>query len=241
MKKITIVSFCSFAFLFICSLIAVLTEDLFSVFWSPMIIGIVLLSASGIIALIIKEKMEINLICFMISSISMGFLIRGWYILRGLDNTLTTTTIISLVCVLYLWVYFSLTRIPFVRRSNKLSAVCTVMYFALTLAIYLYFVFTTKTAFLSTLGYYMLIEAAFIFAMVLEVHSKEELVRNLTLSTYSVFVVAVIVAVIAIAAAFGDGDCDLDCCDGDCCCETVDFSADVGQDSAMRKNKKKKQ
>ena len=63
---------------------------------------------------------------------------------------------------------------------------------------------STATEFVSTIGFYAFIEASFIFAMSLEVNNKEELIRNLTLSTYSVFAVAIIVAVIGIMAAAGD-------------------------------------
>ena len=237
LKKITVVSLCSFVFLFICSLFAELTEGIFTEFLPPLVVGLVILFFSGIIAFMIREKTEINLICFVMSAIAMGFLMRAWYILRNLNNSLITMFVISLLCVVYLWIYFSVIRIPLIRRSTKMCIASTVIYFATTIAIYIYFAITTKTNFLSTIGYYMLIEAAFIFAMMLEVNSREELIRNLTLSTYSVFVVAIIIAVIAATAVLGDGDCDIDCC-GDCCCDTVDFAGDIATGGKNKKHKK---
>ena len=73
----------------------------------------------------------------------------------------------------------------------------------------------------------ILIAISFIFAMSLEVNNHDELIRNLTLSTYSVLAVAVIVAVIGLMAAAGDGDCDCDCggCDGCDCCDGIDCSS----------------
>ena len=83
----------------------------------------------------------------------------------------------------------------------------------------------------------MIIELAFIFAMSLEVNNRGELIRNLALSTYSVFIVAIIAGVVIIAALAG-GDCDCDCGADGCCepdyCDCIDcFDSD-------KKRKKKK-
>ncbi len=90
----------------------------------------------------------------------------------------------------------------------------------------------------------MIIELAFIFAMSLEVNTKEELVRNLTLSTYSVFIVAIIAAVVIVAAAAG-GDCDCDCgaegCCDDGCVDCCDCGSCGGSgETSLKKSKKKK-
>ena len=84
----------------------------------------------------------------------------------------------------------------------------------------------------------MIIELAFIFAMSLDVNNKRELIRNIALSTYSVFIVAIIAGVVIIAALAG-GDCDCDCgadgcCEPDCC----DCSGCSDSDNKKRKEKK---
>ena len=56
MKKITIVSACSFAFLLICSIVATVTEKLFSESHVPLIIGVSILIASGILALVVRDR-----------------------------------------------------------------------------------------------------------------------------------------------------------------------------------------
>lgn len=202
----------------------------------PLIIGIAILAVSGIIALIVRENTKVNVFCFILSAVAMGFIIRAWYILRNLDNSIFTTLLISLGAVVYLWIYFALIRIPVVRESAGVTVAVSALYVIISIVIYVLLVLKTETSFVSTVGYYAFIELSFIFAMSFEVNNNEELMRNLTLSTYSVFVVAAIVGVIALMAAAGDGDCDCDCggcdCDGSCC--------DCGGSDGTKVKKKRK-
>lgn len=169
----------------------------------------------------------------------MGFIIRAWYIQRGINNSILVMTLISLGCVLYLWIYFAIISIPVISESRGVCITVTVLYFIISILIYIFVVIGTTTEFVSTIGFCAFIEASFIFAMSFEVNTKEELIRNLTLSTYSVFAVAIIVAVIAIMAALGDGDCDCDCgcCEG--ICDGLDCAHDVKRTSTSKKAKKK--
>ncbi|MBQ9750435.1 MAG: hypothetical protein IJV87_07660 [Clostridia bacterium] len=236
MKKITLVSLASFIFLMICSLVARFTKGLFSGYKMslPLIIGIVILAVSGIIALIIRDNTKVNVFCFILSAIAMGFIMRAWYILRDLDNSIFITALISLGAVVYLWIYFALIRIPVIKESAGATVAVSALYVIISIVVYILLVLKTETNFVSTVGYYAFIELSFIFAMSFEVNNNEELVRNLTLSTYSVFVVAAIVGVIALMAAAGDGDCDCDCggCDGSCC--------DCGDSGSSKPRKKRK-
>ena len=238
MKKIALVSAASFLFLMICSIVARFTKGLFfgQKMVLPLIIGIAILAVSGIIALIVRENTKVNVFCFILSAVAMGFIIRAWYILRNLDNSIFTTLLISLGAVVYLWIYFALIRIPVVRESAGVTVAVSALYVIISIVIYVLLVLKTETSFVSTVGYYAFIELSFIFAMSFEVNNNEELMRNLTLSTYSVFVVAAIVGVIALMAAAGDGDCDCDCggcdCDGSCC--------DCGGSDGTKVKKKRK-
>ena len=81
----------------------------------------------------------------------------------------------------------------------------------------------------------MIIEFAFIFAMSLEVNNRRELIRNLTLSSYSVFIVAIVIALL-FAVVVGGGDCDCDCGAEDCC----DLSGCDCHNSNVKSRKKKK-
>ena len=234
MKKITLVSLASFMFLFLASCLALVTRYVFRGHWSPLIIGVAILATSGIICAAVRESTKINVLCFFLSAVAMGILIRAWYNLRGLDNTIMTMLAISLSLVLYLWIFFALTRIPIVHKSRVWFIVLCVFYLALSVTLYCIAVAKTETTYVSTFGYYMIIELAFIFAMCLEVSDGEELMRNLTLSTYSVFIVAIIVLVFALIAALGGDSCDCDCGGGDCC------DCDCGPDSGYSESKKAK-
>lgn len=237
MKKISIVSASSFLFLLVCSLVAKISEGAFSGYIAPLVIGASLLLASGILALIVRESTPVNIFCSLLSAVAFGFILRAWYVLRGLENTMLVMMLVSLLAVLYLWVYFALIRIPFVRESNGISIAVTALYFIISIVGYVFLVLGTKTTFVSTLGFYMFVEASFILAMSFAVDNRDELIRNLTLSTYSVFVVAVIVAVFALMAAAGDGDCDCDC-GGDCCCDAIDCGSDIGSGTKKRRKRK---
>lgn len=245
MKKISIVSFASFVFLFLCSSVAVLMENVFESAVSALITGVVILTLSGVIAFVIRERTIINMICFLLSSVAMGILIRAWYINRGFENSFSTVCMVSLATVFYLWLFFALSKIPFIHRSKAAYTILCVLYAVLSAVIYFAVMLNTETTFVSTFGFYMIIELAFIFAMSLEVNTKAELIRNLTLSTYSVFIVAIIAAVVIIAAAAG-GDCDCDCgadgcCDDGCidCCDCCDCVGS-GEPSLKKSIKKKR-
>ncbi len=235
MKKISIVSLASFIFLLLCSGIAVILDGLLENQVAALIIGCAILIVSALLAFILKESNLMNIICFLLSSVSMGFLLRAWYINRGFDNSFGLMAFISFGAVLYLWIFFALSKIPFVHRSKKTYIALCVFYAALSIGLYIAAVIFTKTTYVSTFGFYMIIEFAFIFAMSLEVNEPNELIRNLTLSTYSVFGVALIVAVFVILAALGgDADCDCDClADGCCDCDLRD------ETKSAKKNKKK--
>lgn len=229
MKKITIVSAVSFLFLLICSVVAKLTQHAFDEVKTPLIIGIAILAASGVLALIVRESTSVNIVCALASAIAMGFVIRAWYILRGLENSILTMALISFGAVVYLWLYFACIRIPVIKESEGVTVAVTALYVVISVVIYIIMVSCTETNFVSTIGFYAFIELSFIFAMSLGVNDNKELIRNLTLSTYSVFIVAIIVAVFALAASGGDCDCDCGGCDCDC----------GGEGSKSKKTKRK--
>lgn len=242
MKKITIVSTASFGFLILCSAVERIIRGFLTDQVLALILGVLILVISGILVILAKENMILNGICFGLSAVAMGVLIRAWYINRGFENSFGIMTAVSLSAVLYLWIFFALSRIPIFRRSRVAYIILAVSYAVLSGVGYLFVMLNTRTTFVSTFGYYMIIELAFIFAMSLEVENKRQLFRNLTLSTYSVFAVAVGVAVaVVLALLMGDGgDCD---CDLGCeCCECLDGCGnyDVGESGAKRARKNRR-
>ncbi len=240
MKKISIVSVASFVFLFLCSVTAKLVGLLFTSYVPPLIIGILLLALSAVLAIIFAQSTRGNIVCFFISSLAMGFLMRAWYIIRSLEPPILFTLLISLGAVLYLWILFALTRVPFIRHSKSMSVIVFTLYVILSITVYIFLVIKTETSFVSTIGYYMFLELSFILAMGFEANNRDELIRNLTLSTYSLFAVAGIVLVFGIITASGGDGCDCDCDGCDCleCCDGCD--CDCGSSShSSRKSKRK--
>lgn len=237
MKKTLVVSAVSFGFLLLCSLSAYLLGGISGVDgWVMLLIGLVILLVSGAIAVFSGERIVPNAICFVLSSVALGFCIRAWYILRGIDNELYTMALVSLCAAIYLFVLYSLSRLPGIRNHR---AIYTAAVLVLSGAAYLVAVLLTRTTYVSTFGYYMLIEIAFLFALYAEPVGKKSLFRYLTLSTYSILGVAVIIAVIALFAILGDGDCDCDCdlspcAEGADCCDCFDCS-----DLNLKRKKKK--
>ncbi len=156
----------------------------------------------------IKMRTPWNIFCFALSAVSLGFCIRAWYLFRGFDNPLWVMLLVSLACVVYLWVYYLLLYIPFLERH---VTAYTILYVVLSLIGYILVIGLTKTTFVSTFGYYMLVEIAFLFALCTDTDSARYLIRVLTLSSFSVWIVGIIIAVLMLG---GDScDCDCDGCD----------------------------
>ncbi|MBQ2876429.1 MAG: hypothetical protein IJE25_05430 [Clostridia bacterium] len=187
MKKINIVSAASFVFLMLTSAVAILMRRAFSAAHVPLLIGLGVLLVSGAVAFAVRERLVINIACFLVNSVAMGLLLRAWYMFRGFDNSFLTVVLVSLVAVVYLWFFFAITKIPAIHKSKIAYIITCVVYAVISVIVYCIVVAKTSTTFVSTFGYYMLVELAFIFALGFEVNSKSELMRNLTLSTFSIF------------------------------------------------------
>ena len=225
MKKISIVSLFSFLFLFLASVVAyVLGFVNFEHAWVPLVIGVAILIVSGLVALVVKRIVGVNVLCSIISAVALGFMIRSWYVFRGFENALWILVCVSLACVVYLWAVFGLAHLPFARNHPKIFLLIVVL---VSLAGYVCLLIFTQTTFVSTFGYYMIVEIAFLFAMFVTSDSVRKLIRNLTLSTYSVFIVAIIIAIMILS----EGEVGID----------FDFFIYVEyNDGDYKKNKKKK-
>ena len=200
MKKITLVSLFSLLFLSVSSTVAYMLKYIpITNKWVALGIGVGVLAISGIVCWIKDRNKVINGICFVVNAFALGFCIRAWYIFREFDNSLGTMLLVSLACLAYLLVFYFILYIPFIENYYELYLL---IFLILTVIVYLVVIFTTKTTFVSTFGYYVIIEIAFIFAMSKPARTFFDLFRNVLISTYSVFVVALIIAVIM---SGGDG------------------------------------
>ncbi len=206
MKKITLVSIVSILFLSIASIVAYLlkfinnnSKVLF------LILGIVILIISGIFAASLKKYKFNNILCLGISSISLGFLIRAWYIFRDFDNALWVMLLVSFACAIYLWVYYLLLFIPF---FDKHCGIFTIIFIILSLIGYIIVMSITETTYISTFGYYMIVEISFIIALCMKSNTISNVLRNIVLCSFSIFIVALIMIILMLA---GDGmDFDFD-------------------------------
>ena len=228
LKKTGFVSAMAFAFLLVASAVAFATGFIpcpeQSYAWAYLCLGVFILIVSGLTAFVIRKNTVVNAICFSVNAVALGCLIRAWYIFRELDNSIITMLLVCLACLAYIWLFFLCCLIPFFSRHLKLFFW---LWLFVSCVAYMPVVAFTKTDFVSTFGYYMLVLCAFIYAMVSDSENFSELMRALTLSTYSVFVVAIIVAVIMLTE-----DCDF----------SVDFAgnASVGETNITDSEQKNK-
>lgn len=203
MKKITIVSIFSLVFLGICSIVADGLKHLnLDNEWQLLLTGIAILVISGVANFIVRKNRYVDMVCFLANAIALGFCIRAWYVFREFDNSLTTILLVSLACLAYLLVFYAILYIPFIEKHFEAYLIVFLM---VTLIVYGVVICTTETTFVSTFGYYVIIEVAFIFAMCNHADTLDELFRNITLSTYSVLVVAIIIALLMLCEDGVDG------------------------------------
>lgn len=223
MKKIFIVSLVSILFLSIASSVTYFLRYVDMDNLTTFILGIVITVISGVLFAIFHKQKIFTYICLLISAIGLGYLIRAWYIFRGFDNPLWMMLLVSLAVTLYLWVYYLLLYIPF---FDKHCGWFTLGFVILSVVFYLIVMANTTTTYVSTFGYYMIIEIAFIIGLCLESNTIHELLKNMVICSYSVFIVALIIGILMLA---GDG-ADFD----------FDFSLDGGDTSNFKSPKDKK-
>ncbi len=227
-KKALAVNIAAFIFLFLCSLTAYTVGQFSLDATASLIAGGVILVLGGVCALLAGRVWALSIPAYILSSVAMGFSIWAWYIFRGFNNPLWLMLLVSLGATLCLWLFWALSQI---RIFAEHPDVFTVAYVLLSLAAYLAVMLTTKTTYVSTLGYYMLVEIAFLIAMRAEWEDTRGLLRTLSVSSFSVFaLVAVAVSLIALAVLSGDGDFDADFCE---CVDCLDAG------DARKKNRKK--
>lgn len=200
MKKIVIVSLLALAFLIVTSTVAYLLR--FTEFNATVLLiaGAVVLVVSAFVAFTVKENIVGNGLCYIVNAIALGCCIRAWYLFRGFDNPLWVMYLVSLASVVELWLFYLLAKIPLFNRHGRLYFW---LYLLVSLVAYILVVIFTKTTFVSTFGYYMIVEAAFIFAFCSDDEGFSDLFRSMTIASFSVLIVAVIVAFMMITE--GDG------------------------------------
>ena len=201
MSKIKSALVFSFAFFTLASVVAYLLGFLsFASPWIPLGIGVVLMIFAGAYEFISEYSLIMNIVCSVVNSVALGFCVRAWYTFREFNNGKVTMLLLALSCVVYILLFCLPLFIPFIEHHVKLHFWIFVV---LSLAVYICLLFTTKTTYLSTFGFYSIVNVLFILAMCRDSRNIRSFIRKMTLSTSGVALVAVIIAVLMF-----DGDLD---------------------------------
>ena len=207
MKKITIISIMSFIFFTIACIVAnilpyipidkVITS--FNDALSPLFIGIIILTFSGLIAIFIRKVTWLNIVYFILNAIAFGFCTTSWYIFKGFETPSFLIMLTPLACVAYILIFFALAHIPFF--SKHLKALFWWLY-TFTIVISFIFIIACNSEFLSVLGFYLFVDLGFIQALCVRTKTLKALIRKITVYSYSVYFVAIIILI----AILSDGD-----------------------------------
>lgn len=178
---------------------------------------------AGVLIGIIKHTAA-KITSFFVNAVSMGFFLQSWYINRGFQNSLWLMLGVAALAVAYMMVFALPLLIPAVNRHY---AIYLAIFVLLSLGGYIALVVCTTTTWVSTLGYFGLLQLSFIVGSSFECSDFDDEIRALWLSSYSVVVCALII----LAIVMGGDSCDASC---DCC------SGDVGSPVKKQKNGKNK-
>ncbi len=210
MKKLFIIIISSLLFLFGVSFVSLLLSIFsFTKAWIPLTIGssIIVLSIIMLIIYLKSLKTCILYLIFIVNMIAMGFLIKSWHIYRGYNLELHILLLIAIACSLYLIGFFLLSLIPIFSSHYEVFSVIVLL---LSIISYVVLIILTSTNYLSTYGYYMIIEIGFIFALSVYNENYKSMMKSISFSTFLVIIVAIIIALIML-----DGEPDFDIINND--------------------------
>ena len=170
----------------------------------PLIIGSCII-VIAIVLLVFYLKIKKNFILyfiFLINMIAMGFLIKSWHVYRNYNLDLYVFLLISIACCLYLLLFYLLSLIPLLSKYYKLFLIIFIIGSIIS---YVILITLTETNYLSTLGFYMIIELGFLLSLSVYTKDYVSLIKSISFSSFLVIIVAIIITIIML-----DGDFDLD-------------------------------
>ena len=190
----------SLAFLITASVVGYIGRFIPLDFWWIFGIATVILVVGVIFTAAFRKNPTYKLISVFINAVSMGFYLRSWYINRGFDNALWLMLCVSLLAAAYLFVFI----LPlYVDAINRHYGWYLLVFTVLSVAGYVCLVVLTKTTWVSTLGYYGLLQLGFIMTMSMDASNKKNLYESWQAASYTVAVCAVIILIIALSVAEG--------------------------------------
>lgn len=164
---------------------------------------------AGILIGFIKRT-SAKIVSFFVNAVSMGFFLQSWYINRGFQNSIWLMLGVAALAVAYMIVFALPLLIPAVNRHYGIYITVFVL---LSLGGYVALVVLTTTTWVSTLGYFGLLQLSFIVGSSFDCSDFDDEIRALWLSSYSIVVCAAIILAIVMGGDSCDASCD--CCSGD--------------------------
>ena len=216
MKRIGRTILASFLFLTVCSLTGYLAYfTKITNFW--IMFGI----ASGVlvvgVAIGFVKRSPCKIVSFFVNAVAMGFYLQSWYINRGFHNSIWLMLGVAALAVAYTVLFALPLLIPAISRHYGIYVTLFVL---LSLGGYVALVVCTTTTWVSTLGYYGILQLSFILGSSFTCGDWDDEMRALWISSYSIVVCAAIILLVVVG---GDG---CDGCDGCCDC-SGDLSSPV--------------
>ena len=196
----------SLAFLVTTSIVGYFAKYIPLGFWWTFGIATGILALGIVLTFTLKRRCSVKLAVIFINAVAMGFYLRSWYINRGFNNPLWLILCVALLASVYLLLFM----LPlYINAINRHYGVYLLIFTILSLAGYICLVVLTKTTWVSTLGYYGLLELGFIMTMSMDGDDREDLYTSWQVASYTVAVCALIILLIVVggdsAGDFLDG------------------------------------
>ena len=149
-----------------------------------------------VLVLLTRRYNFVKLIIVALNSVSMGFYLRSWYINRGFNNSIWLMLAVSLLASVYFIVFLLPLLIPALNRHYGWYVLAFTL---LSIVGYVLLVLLTETTWVSTLGYYGILQLGFIISLSFKCDTREELFNSFLASSYSVAVCALIILLVVLS------------------------------------------
>ena len=169
--------------------------------------------ASGILALSVVltciKKKATKIAAFFVIAVSMGFYLQSWYVNRGFNNSVWLILGVAALASAYMLIFVLPLLVPAINRHYSIYLTFFVV---LSLAGYVALLVFTKTTWVSTLGFFGILQLSFILGSSFDCKDVDDEMQALLISSYSIAVCAVIILIVALGGDACDG---CDCIGGD--------------------------
>ncbi|MCM1195275.1 MAG: hypothetical protein NC099_05105 [Corallococcus sp.] len=183
-------------FLIITSVVGFLFSFVPTGMWETFGIASAVFAVGIILSLTVRRRKSVKYVVIFINAIAMGIYLRSWYIDRKFSNPLWMILAVAVLATAYLLLIVAVVCLIKNPKARLWTAVAFVM---VSVVAYILLVILTTTSWVSTLGFFGLLQIGFAFSL----FSKEEsLVASWQIASYTVALCAVIILVIALG---GDG------------------------------------